>query len=138
MKGRIRSVVESFYADVWNRHDKSKIPDLLLPGLTFRGSLGQAKTGHDGFAAYLDSVHAALAEFRCDIAELVIEPPKAFARMRFSGVHRADLFGFAPTGKRVEWAGVALFTFSGNRVADLWVLGDVHGLIELLGRNAHR
>ena len=138
MKGRIRSVVESFYADVWNRHDKSKIPDLLLPGLTFRGSLGQAKTGHDGFAAYLDSVHAALAEFRCDIAELVIEPPKAFARMRFSGVHREELFGFAPTGKRVEWAGAALFTFSGNRVADLWVLGDVHGLIELLGRNAHR
>lgn len=39
MKGPLRSVVESFYADVWNRHDKSKIPDLLLPGLAFRGSL---------------------------------------------------------------------------------------------------
>lgn len=68
----------------------------------------------------------------------MIEPPKAFARMRFSGVHREELLGFARTGKRVEWAGAALFTFSGNRVADLWVLGDVHGLIELLDRNAHR
>lgn len=138
MKHEIRSAVESFYADVWNRYDTSRIPDLLMPGFSFRGSLGHARTGHDGFTAYLDFVHGTIADFRCDIAELVIEPPKAFARMRFSGLHRKALFGFAPTGKRVEWAGAALFTFSGNRVADLWVLGDVHGLIELLDRNTHR
>jgi predicted ester cyclase len=134
---QIRAVVESFYADIWNRHDKSKIPTLLCADFVFRGSLGQARTGHNGFASYVDSVHAALADYRCDILDLVIEEPKAFARMRFSGIHRGELFGFQPTGKPVEWAGAALFTFSGDRVADLWVLGDVHGLLQLLGQNAH-
>jgi predicted ester cyclase len=133
----IRTVVESFYADIWNRHDKSKIPALLCSDFTFRGSLGQARTGHDGFASYVDFVHKALAEYRCDILDLVVEEPKAFARMRFSGIHRGDFFGYPPTGKPVEWAGSALFTFSVDQVADLWVLGDVHGLLQLLDRNAH-
>ena len=133
----IRAVVESFYADIWNRHDKAKIPELLRADFTFRGSLGQMKTGHGGFASYVEFVHQAVLEFRCDILDLVIEEPKAFARMRFSGVHRGELFGFQPTGKPIEWAGAALFTFSGNQVAELWVLGDLHGLSQLLGQNAH-
>ena len=91
---------------------------------------------HDGFASYLDHVHEVLDEFRCDILDLVIDDPRAFARMRFSGIHRSEVFGYQPTGKRVEWAGAALFIFKGGRVADLWVLGDVHGLLQLLERNA--
>ena len=133
----IRVAVESFYSDIWNRNDKSKISVLLCENFTFRGSLGQASTGHECFSAYVDFVHDALDEYQCEILDLVIEEHKAFARMRFSGNHRGDFFGFPPTGKRVEWVGTALFTFSGGQVADLWVLGDVHGLIKLLNRNAH-
>jgi len=103
---------------------------------TFRGSLGDLKSGRDGFLSYLEYVHAALAEFRCDIIDLVTEPPKAFARMRFSGLHRGRLFGYQATGRPVEWAGAALFTFSGSQIRDLWVLGDVYGLTELLKRHA--
>jgi len=32
----------------------------------------------------------------------------------------------------VEWLGSAHFTFEGDKVSDLWVLGDVHGLLQLL------
>lgn len=131
-----RDVVASFYADVWNRHDKSAIPRLLQPDFTFRGSLGQTKTGHAEFADYVDFVHRALGDYRCDILDLVAEGHQCFARMRFSGTHRGDFFSFMPTGKPVEWAGAALFTFRDGLVADLWVLGDVHGLLQLLERNS--
>jgi predicted ester cyclase len=131
-----RAVVQRFYADIWNRQDKSAIPALLCHDFTFRGSLGDVKSGHSGFLSYLEHVHAILGDFRCDIIDLVTEPPKAFARMRFSGLQRGRLFGFDPTGRPVEWAGAALFTFSGTRIRDLWVLGDVHGLIELLRHHA--
>ena len=133
---QIRTVVQSFYADIWNQRDTSKIALLLSPNFTFRGSLGQTRTGHGGFASYVDFVHDAVAGFRCDILELVVEGSKAFARMRFSGIHRGELFGFQPTGKPVEWSGAALFTFSGGQIADLWVLGDVHALLQLLAANA--
>ncbi len=57
-------------------------------------------------------------------------------RLRFHGCYRRDMFGFAPTGKHVAWAGAPFFTFEGDKVRDVWVLGDVHGLIEQLKANA--
>ncbi len=129
-------IVERFYRDIWNRHDKSVIPVLLDEQFTFRGSLGQEKRGHEGFAAYVDFIHEALADYRCTIEETVSEDRKLFARMLFSGTHRGALFGFEPTGRPVSWAGAALFTFADDRIRDLWVLGDVHGLIEQLREHA--
>jgi hypothetical protein len=40
----IRAAVQSFYADIWNQHDRSKIPVMLHADFTFRGSLGQTLT----------------------------------------------------------------------------------------------
>jgi predicted ester cyclase len=31
---------------------------------------------------------------------------------------------------RVKWAGAALYAFEQGKIADLWVLGDVHGIFE--------
>jgi len=135
----IRAAVESFYADVWNRHDRSAIPALLRPDVTFRGSLGAVRSGHAAFAAYVDEVHAALGDYRCDVLDLVCEDRRAFARMRFSGVHRGPFLGFAPTGERVAWSGAALFTADADGLlADVWVLGDLQALHEQLRANAAR
>ena len=131
----MKTVVKKFYADVWNKHDKSVIPSLLQSNFTFRGSLGPTKTGHAEFADYVDFVHRALGAYQCDILDLVAQGNQCFARMRFSGIHCGEFFGFKPTGKKVEWAGAALFSFEHGLVADLWVLGDVHGLLQLLDRN---
>ena len=67
---------------------------------------------------------------------MIAEGNQAFARLRFSGMHRAEFFGYQPTGKRVEWAGAAVFTFAGEKISALWVLGDIHGLLQQLANNA--
>ena len=127
--------VRKFYEVIWNRQDKTAIPEVLSESFLFRGSLGDEKRGHDGFAEYLDAVHAALDDYRCTIKELVIEPGKAFARMEFAGLHRGELMGVQATGKRVWWAGAALFHFSAGKIDSLWVLGDLKGLEAQLFKN---
>ncbi len=124
-----KAVVERFYHDMWNKADKSHIPDIFEPDFTFRGSLGPVLVGHAQFAGYVDDVVAAVSGFTCDILDMVEDADRVVARMRFSGMHTGTMFGIAPTDRSVEWAGAAFFTFSGGRVKDLWVLGDIHGLI---------
>jgi predicted ester cyclase len=131
-----RQAVIDFYERVWNRTDKSAIPELFHSDFTFRGSLGPTMVGCADFASYVDMVTEALQGYRCHIRDLVVEGECAFARMHFEGLHCGPFMGFAPTGKRVEWAGAALFTLRDGKIADLWVLGDLHGLHELLARNA--
>ena len=128
--------VKKFYEVLWDAHDKDAIPSVLHGDFTFRGSLGQKKRGHRGFAEYVDMVHDALGNYRCIIDELVEEGDKVFAKMTFTGLHQGEFMGFAPTQKQVSWKGCALFTFEGDRVADVWVLGDLKNVEGQLMRNS--
>ena len=65
----------------------------------------------------------------------MISESKAFAKMLFSGVHRKTFLGYEPTSKRIAWAGAALFAMNDNLISELWVLGDLHGLHQLLEEN---
>ncbi len=127
--------VRKFYEVLWDAHDKDAIPTVLHENFTFRGSLGQEKRGHTGFAEYVYMVHKALGDYKCIIEELVAEGNKVFAKMIFAGIHRDKFMDYSPTHKRVSWNGCALFTFEGELIKDVWVLGDLKNLEDQLKRN---
>ncbi len=133
--GRKEQVRRS-YKVIWDAHDRDAIPSVLHDDFAFRGSLGDERRGHKGFAEYVDKVHSALGDYRCVIEVLVEEGDMVFAKMSFGGVHRGRFMGYKPSGKRVGWSGCALFTFQGQKVSDLWVLGDLKGLEGQLKRNS--
>jgi steroid delta-isomerase-like uncharacterized protein len=128
----IPDLVRRFYHDVWNAHDRSAIAELLTEDFRFRGSLGRESVGLPAFAGYVDSVHESLGDYRCEIEDLVSEGERGFARMSFSGIHRGRLLGHPPTGRRVSWAGAALFHARGGKLESLWVLGDLDSLRQQL------
>ena len=130
-----KELVRKFYEVLWDAHDKDAIPSLLHDDFTFRGSLGQEKRGHAGFAEYVDMVHAALGEYKCIIRELVAEGNKVFAKMTFTGIHRREFMGYFPTNDRVSWDGCALFTIERKRIKEVWVLGDLKSLEDQLRSN---
>ena len=128
-------LVESFYSRIWNAGDEH-VEDLLSRDFAFRGSLGTEAHGHAEFLAYVRSVRGSLADYHCEILDCVTEPTRAFARMLFSGMHVAPFRGFAPTGNSVQWQGAALFSFRDDLIGELWVLGDLAGLDQVLRANA--
>jgi predicted ester cyclase len=125
-----KEVVRVFYKEMWDRADKSLIASIFHPEFTFRGSLGPSLVGHDQFAGYVDWVTATFGSFTTDLLALVEEGNRVSGKMRFHGTHRQEAFGVAPTGRHVWWIGMPIFTFEGDKVRDLYVLGDIYGLIE--------
>jgi len=128
-------MVQQFYDRIWNAGDTAAAVDLLAEDFSFRGSLGPEMRGREPFCEYVRSVRGALQGYRCDILDCVIEGAKAFAKMRFSGIHVGPFRSFAPTGKHVEWLGAALFRIEESRIAELWVLGDLVSLDARLKNN---
>jgi predicted ester cyclase len=127
-----KQIVRLFYKDMWDKADKSLITQIFHDDFTFRGSLGPVLKGHAQFAGYVDYVTGCLGDYTSDILTIIEEGNRVSGKLRFHGFHRREMFGVAPTGRHVWWHGVPIFTFEGDRVRDLWVLGDVHGLIERL------
>ena len=128
--------VDAFYERLWNRKDRSGLAEILHPEVTFRGSLGVVRTGHEAFWRYVLEVTGPLADYRCQELACVSEGERVFARMRFAGRHVGVFRGFPPTGAHVAWEGAALFRIQDGRITDVWVLGDLAGLDAQLERQA--
>ncbi|HWK98254.1 MAG TPA: ester cyclase [Pseudolabrys sp.] len=124
-----KETVRAFYKDLWDHADKSLIPQIFHEGFTFRGSLGPVLVGHDQFAGYVDYVTGAFDRYTTDIIAMIEEGDRVSGKMRFHGLHRKEIFGVSPSGRHVWWTGMPIFTFEGSKVRDLFVLGDIFGLI---------
>lgn len=127
-----KEAVRVFYKELWDHADKSLIPTLFHADFTFRGSLGPTLVGHEGFAGYVDLVTSTFDKYTTDILSMIEEGSRVAGKMRFHGYHRKELFGVAPSGRHVWWIGMPIFNFEGDKIRDLYVLGDVHGLIARL------
>jgi len=129
---RQKEVVRVFYKEMWDHADTALVPQIFHPDFTFRGSLGPQLVGHQQFIGYVKLVTGALDRYTSDILALGEDGNQVFGKLRFHGYHRKELFGVQPTGRHVWWYGAPIFTFDGDLVRDLWVLGDIHGLIARL------
>jgi predicted ester cyclase len=129
---RHKETVRVFYKEMWDHAETSLVAHIFHPNFTFRGSLGPQLVGHQEFIGYVEFVTGALGEYTSDILAISEEGNQVFAKLRFHGLHRRELFGVPATGRHVWWYGMPIFTFEGDLVRDLWVLGDIHGLTQRL------
>lgn len=127
-----KDLIRRYYDEMWNPWNFGLADELISAQITFRGSLGMQADGREGFKEYMWTVQRALPDFHNKIEELIAEDGKVVARLTYSGTHRGELFGVAPTGRRVTYCGVAVFRISDGSIAEGWVLGDIRALIEQL------
>ena len=100
-----------------------------------RGARGRHAAGHAAFADYLELVRGAFPDFEQTIDQIEVDGVggSAFVRLQCRGTHRGLLFGCPATGRRVAYEVAARFETRDGRIADIWLLGDVHGLVRQLG-----
>lgn len=127
-----KEAVRVFYKELWDRADVALVPRLFHADFTFRGSLGPELVGHEQFIGYVRLVTGAFDRYTSDILALGEDGDQVFGKLRFHGFHRRELFGVPPSGRHVWWYGAPIFTFDGGLIRDLWVLGDIHGLVARL------
>lgn len=132
-EGENKTIIRRYYDDLWNAWNLSVADELIDSEIAFRGSLAITVQGIAGFKEYVSLVRAAFPDFHNAIEELIAEGDKVVARLTYSGTHEGELFGIAPTRKRIEYSGVAIFRIAAGKVVDGWVLGDTLGLMRQLG-----
>lgn len=128
-----KALISRYYNDLWNKWNLAVADDLIAYEIAFRGSLAVTVQGLDGFKEYVNMVRAAFPDFHNSIEELIAEGDKVVARLTYSGTHRGELFGIAPTGRRVTYSGIAIFRIAEGKISDGWVIGDTLGLMKQLG-----
>jgi len=128
-----KALVRRYYDDLWNRWDLALADEIVAEDISFRGSLGVTLRGREGFKRYVETVRSAFPDFENRIEELIAEGDQVVARLTYRGTHRGELFGSAPTGKRVEYTGVGIFRLREGQIVEAWILGDTLALMRQVG-----
>ena len=123
-----KDTVRQFFDRVWNAYDKSSMGEFLAEDALFRGSLGNNLRGIEELGDFIDRLYAVLSDFKATVEDAVLEGDRVFAKMLYTGTHNGELFGHPPTGRKVQWWGAALFTFEGELISDVWVVGNQKAL----------
>ena len=127
-----QGLIGRFYDDMWNQFDMAVFADVLDPDIKFRGSLGQEKVGYAEFGDYVDFVQRFSPDFHNTVLTTITEDNRTFARLSYTGTHQGEVFGVQPTRRAFEYAGAAVFSFNEHRISEVWVLGDIYGLLQQL------
>ncbi len=127
-----KKLIERYY-EMWNRWNFSLADELLTRDLVFRGSLGDETRGRAAFCDYMRRVQRAFPDFHNQIEEIAAEENRTVVRLTYTGTQHGRIFGIAPTGKKISYAGAAFFRIEKEQVAEAWILGDLVTLLRQLG-----
>ena len=72
-------------------------------------------------------------DLRCTVEDVVAEGDRAACRWKMAGTHEGPFLGIRPTGNRVEFGGITLMRFHGERLAEEWTQYDCLRFLSQLG-----
>jgi len=126
------ALIDRFYNDMWNKFDTTVFSEILHDDIRFRGSLGQVKIGFEEFGDYVDFIEGFAPDFHNEVVTTITEGDRTFARLSYTGTHQGEIFGVPASGATFEYAGAAIFTIHDELIREVWVLGDIYGLLQQL------
>ncbi|UCG24904.1 MAG: ester cyclase, partial [Chloroflexota bacterium] len=78
-------------------------------------------------------VREAFPDFQLSIDEQVAEGDRIGAHWTMTGTHEGEFYGIPPTGKQVKHSGATFYRLANGRIAEVWFLADMMGLMQQLG-----
>jgi steroid delta-isomerase-like uncharacterized protein len=67
------------------------------------------------------------------VDDMIAEGDKVVARVRWTGTHKGEFQGIAPTGRQVTLKAITIYRIVGGRIAEVWEEADVLGMMQQLG-----
>ena len=128
-----RLAVETFYRAFCDQNP-DLVDDVLAPNWEDIPLAPGQVSGPEGIKPIIRSVTKAFPDVQITIHDLIQVSGKIGVRAEISGTHQGDLFGIAPTGKKVSFRLHEFHTLNGSRITTTWHMEDWFGLFLQLGK----
>ncbi|MEE8517498.1 MAG: ester cyclase [Dehalococcoidia bacterium] len=128
-KEAIRRLVQ----EGWSEHNLGAFDDFFWEKAVWHGLPPEWGEGIEQIKRAASFWFEVLPDFVFTVEDLTAEEDRVAFRWNAEGTHEAELFGVAPTGKRVTFSGVAIQRFKDGKCVDYREVWDRAGLMEQLG-----
>ena len=79
---------------------------------------------------------AGLPNYQLIPKDIIAEGNKVVLRATLEGEHKGELFGVAPTGRKVKVDGIVIYELANNKIVNHWMQFDTVSLMQQIGAMA--
>jgi predicted ester cyclase len=128
-----KAVMRRFYEEFVNAGNLAVAEEIIAPECPlYFGSMFMG-TGPEAFKQTRVMMYAGFPDLRWTIEEMIAEGDKVAERLTARGTHEGEFMGVAPTGKRVEFQGIATVRIREGKISENRGMPDMLGLMRQLG-----
>jgi predicted ester cyclase len=125
LEERNTSIVQSWVTQVFNSRDLPMIDVIKEESVYFSHTPFPGTTPNlGGFKSAFQSVLKAFPDFEFKIDEVVAKGDIVVVRGTWSGTHKGDYMGIAPTGKKVLVTRLDMLRVADGKIVEHWGFGD--------------
>ncbi len=121
-----KEIVRCYLDEIVNKGNMNALDNYLSEDVMFNNAKGFKQR----FPAIRQAILSAFPDHQLTIQDQVAEADKVVTRVTFHGTHTGSFNGIAPTGKQVEWSGIAMDRIANGKVVEMWHIQNTAALLQ--------
>jgi predicted ester cyclase len=128
------TLARRYFNEVWNEGKVDVLDELLSPDyINHTPSAGSPPPGPNGLKPIVLAIRRAFPDLHFDIEDVVVGPDEMAIRTTMTETHEGDLFGIAPTHRRVTVMQIQIERVENGRIVEHCRVTDELTLMRQLG-----
>lgn len=119
---RNKQLVSLLTLSLWGQRDETAIDRYFAEDYVQHSA--SAQPGREGVRGFFRAMTSAIPDLEVTLEHLYAEGDRVFAFMRWTGTHRGELFGRAPSGRALTLRTAEVHRIAGGRIVEHWDVVD--------------
>jgi steroid delta-isomerase-like uncharacterized protein len=132
MSEKNKTIVKRLIQEI-NDRNLDVLTKLCAPNYVYHGTGEMTKSDREGMKKFVSEILSAFPDMQFTIEDIIAEGDKVVYRFLFRGTHKGELFGVAPTGRRVSVRSISINRIVDGKLVEEWENFDELGLMQELG-----
>ena len=107
--------------------------ELHADDIVIHGGTGEEIRGLKDFKQYCKEWLSAFPDLHFTVNDMVVEGDRAAIRSTWTGTHKGELAGIAPTNKKVTSWEIEIDRIAGGKIAEVWTRYDTLSVMQQIG-----
>lgn len=127
-----RAVVEKLHREIFQQGKMDLLDQIVAKDYVVHTPTGD-QTRDEHFGEELPRFLRAFPDLQLHVEDRVAEDDKVVTRFYFTGTHKGEFAGTAPTGAEITLPGIVIERVENGKVAETWVQRNDMWLMQQLG-----
>jgi predicted ester cyclase len=123
-----KAIVRRF-VEAYNERKLDLIDDFVAPNYLDHTN----KVGREGLRQLFDVGLIAFPDWHETIEDIIAEGDKVWVRLSYTGTHKGEFMGLAPTGKKITSKAVDIYRIVDGKLAEYWNVTDNVNIFRQIG-----